>query len=114
MHFRSDIQGLRAVAFLLVFIFHLNSGWLPGGFLGVDIFFVISGYLMTSIILHQKEKKTLKLYGIICLNVARPRFFKERKYQFYKIRFIYLKKFSEKSNTEGGCLTYLAQGTTSQ
>ncbi|SIR22359.1 acyltransferase family protein [Chryseobacterium sp. RU33C] len=58
MHFRSDIQGLRAVAFLLVFIFHLNSGWLPGGFLGVDVFFVISGYLMTSIILHQKEKKT--------------------------------------------------------
>lgn len=50
MQFRKDIQGLRALAFLLVFIFHLNSTWLPGGFLGVDIFFVISGYLMTSLI----------------------------------------------------------------
>jgi peptidoglycan/LPS O-acetylase OafA/YrhL len=58
MHFRADIQGLRALAFLLVFIFHLNPKWLPGGFIGVDLFFVISGYLMTSIILRQKEHKT--------------------------------------------------------
>ena len=64
--------------------------------------------------LREPNVNYLKLYGIICLNVARPRFFKERKYQFYKIRFIYLEKFSEKSNTEGGCLTYLAQETTSQ
>ena len=64
--------------------------------------------------LREPNVNCLKLYGIICLNVARPRFFKERKYQFYKIRFIYLEKFSEKSNTEGGCLTYLAQETTSQ
>lgn len=51
MQFRKDIQGLRALAFIMVFIFHLNSGWLPGGFLGVDLFFVISGYLITSIAL---------------------------------------------------------------
>src|SRR5690606_25350016 len=56
MQFRNDIQGLRAIAFILVFIFHLNPHWLPGGYIGVDMFFVISGYLITSIILHQKEK----------------------------------------------------------
>lgn len=58
MTFRYDIQGLRALAVLLVFIFHLNAAWLPGGFIGVDIFFVISGYLVSSIILHKKEKGT--------------------------------------------------------
>jgi len=50
MQFRKDIQGIRAFAFLLVFIFHLNSSLLPGGFIGVDVFFVISGFLMTSIL----------------------------------------------------------------
>src|SRR5690606_9304753 len=61
MGYRNDIQGLRAIAFLLVFIFHLNSSWLPAGFLGVDIFFVISGYLITSIILHKKEKNKFSI-----------------------------------------------------
>ncbi|MCT4121451.1 acyltransferase [Elizabethkingia anophelis] len=55
MQFRNDIQGLRAFAFIFVFLFHLNPKWLPGGFIGVDMFFVISGYLITSIILHQKS-----------------------------------------------------------
>jgi len=58
MQFRNDIQGLRALAFLFVFLFHLNPSWLPGGFIGVDIFFVISGYLITSILVHQKAKGT--------------------------------------------------------
>lgn len=50
MQFRKDIQGLRALAFLLVFIFHIDSSYLPGGFIGVDLFFVISGFLITSIL----------------------------------------------------------------
>ena len=45
--FRPDIQGLRAIAIAMVVIFHLYSAALPGGFVGVDVFFVISGYLIT-------------------------------------------------------------------
>ena len=50
MKYRSDISGLRALAVVPVVIFHFNEHWLPGGFVGVDIFFVISGYLITSIL----------------------------------------------------------------
>src|SRR5579862_3110150 len=45
--FRPDIQGLRAIAVGLVVIYHLYPSALPGGFAGVDVFFVISGYLIT-------------------------------------------------------------------
>ena len=41
------VDGLRAVAVTAVLVFHLRSSWLPGGFVGVDVFFVISGYLIT-------------------------------------------------------------------
>jgi peptidoglycan/LPS O-acetylase OafA/YrhL len=47
---RADIDGLRAVAVLSVMAFHFNAAWLPGGFAGVDVFFVISAYLITRII----------------------------------------------------------------
>ncbi|WP_343482951.1 acyltransferase family protein [Enterobacter cloacae] len=49
-NFRYDINGLRALAVIAVVIFHFDSAWMPAGFVGVDIFFAISGYLMTSII----------------------------------------------------------------
>src|SRR5215472_16368163 len=45
--FRPDIQGLRAIAVVMVVIYHLYPSALPGGFAGVDVFFVISGYLIT-------------------------------------------------------------------
>lgn len=54
--FRSDIQGLRAIAVLAVILFHFNPAWLPGGFVGVDVFLVISGYLIASILLGKKAQ----------------------------------------------------------
>ncbi|HEY9972808.1 TPA: acyltransferase, partial [Neisseria meningitidis] len=49
--YRPDIDTLRAAAVLSVIVFHIEKNWLPGGFLGVDIFFVISGFLMMAILL---------------------------------------------------------------
>ena len=49
--YRGDIDGLRAIAVLLVVVFHLRDGWMPGGFVGVDVFFVISGFVVTASLL---------------------------------------------------------------
>ncbi|HEY0197191.1 MAG TPA: acyltransferase family protein [Rhodanobacter sp.] len=54
--YRSDIEGLRAVAILLVVAAHAGVPWLAGGFVGVDVFFVLSGYLITGLILQEIEK----------------------------------------------------------
>lgn len=51
------LDGLRAIAVIAIIVYHLNSKWLPGGFLGVDTFFVISGYLITSLLLHEYHTK---------------------------------------------------------
>jgi peptidoglycan/LPS O-acetylase OafA/YrhL len=48
-HFRPDIQGLRALAVLLVIVAHAGFSTFAGGFVGVDVFFVISGFLITSL-----------------------------------------------------------------
>lgn len=59
--YRPDIDGLRAVAVLAVVAFHAAPGRLPGGFIGVDIFFVISGYLISSILLNSLNKGSFSI-----------------------------------------------------
>jgi len=50
------LDGLRALAVLAVIIYHANSTWLPGGYLGVEVFFVISGYLITLLLVAEEER----------------------------------------------------------
>lgn len=54
--FRADIEGLRAVAILLVVAAHAKVPWLAGGFIGVDVFFVLSGFLITGLLLMEFEQ----------------------------------------------------------
>ncbi|PKO46341.1 MAG: acyltransferase [Betaproteobacteria bacterium HGW-Betaproteobacteria-22] len=63
--FRADIQGLRALAVLGVILFHYNPELLPGGYIGVDVFFVISGFLITSILLNKKTKAEYHFFSTI-------------------------------------------------
>src|SRR5690625_4928845 len=67
--FRPDIEGLRAVAIGLVLVYHAGVSQLPGGFVGVDVFFVISGFLITGLLLREIEQ-----HGRVSL----PRFYARR------------------------------------
>jgi peptidoglycan/LPS O-acetylase OafA/YrhL len=60
LEYRKDIEGLRALSILAVIFYHF--GFLPSGFLGVDLFFVISGYLITGIIATQVEQNRFSFY----------------------------------------------------
>ncbi len=50
----AGLDGLRALAILAVLVFHLDPAWLPGGFLGVDVFFVVSGFLITTLLVRER------------------------------------------------------------
>jgi peptidoglycan/LPS O-acetylase OafA/YrhL len=77
LSYRPEVDGLRAIAVLSVFVFHLQREWLPGGFVGVDVFFVISGYLITSILLQDCDAKIFSLPKFYQRRIARlfPAFF---------------------------------------
>ena len=51
--YRSELDGLRAIAVLTVVVFHSRGGVFPGGYIGVDVFFVLSGYLITSLLMSE-------------------------------------------------------------
>ena len=61
MQYRKEIDGLRALAVVPVILFHAGFVNFGGGFVGADIFFVISGYLITAIILNDMSKNSFKL-----------------------------------------------------
>jgi peptidoglycan/LPS O-acetylase OafA/YrhL len=69
--YRPDIDGLRAVAVLSVVGFHVFPELLPGGFTGVDIFFVISGYLITSIVVEALNQNTFSVIGFYGRRIRR-------------------------------------------
>jgi peptidoglycan/LPS O-acetylase OafA/YrhL len=65
------LDGLRAVAVLGVIFFHLDLGWIPGGFLGVDVFFVLSGFLISSLLLEELDRSGRVDFGAFYLRRAR-------------------------------------------
>lgn len=61
-HYRRDIDGLRAISVLIVVAFHAFPELVPGGFIGVDVFFVISGFLITGIILNDVDSQRFTIW----------------------------------------------------
>jgi len=78
--YRDDIDGLRAIAVTAVVFFHLNMHFNHGGFLGVDVFFVISGYLITKIIRADLEENEFSI----------PRFYERRARRLFPALFVML------------------------
>ena len=69
--YRSDIDGLRAVAVLAVVGFHAFPGFIRGGYIGVDVFFVISGYLISGIILRGLWTRQFSFWGFYARRIRR-------------------------------------------
>ena len=62
MKYRKEIDGIRALAIISVILFHAFPNIFPGGFIGVDIFFVISGYLISTIIFTNLNNKNFNIF----------------------------------------------------
>jgi len=67
--FRPDVQGLRAIAILLVVLFHAGVPGVSGGYIGVDVFFVISGFVITGVLLRERTERD---------STSLPRFYARR------------------------------------
>lgn len=69
--FRADVQGLRAIAVISVVLYHAHKNLLPGGFVGVDVFFVISGFLISSILMNELDHGEYSLAGFYRRRIKR-------------------------------------------
>ena len=69
--YRPEIDGLRAIAVIIVVFYHAGFDWFSGGFVGVDVFFVISGYLITRILLNGFEDGSVTLAGFYARRARR-------------------------------------------
>ena len=84
--YQNHIDGIRALAVVVVWLFHLNPYLFPGGYIGVDIFFVVSGYVITLSILNDiKKEKRFRF-----LHFYKKRFFRIFPALFFVIFFIFL------------------------
>ena len=72
-----EVDGLRSIAVLAVVLFHFDRSWLRGGFVGVDIFYVISGFLITALLLEDRERGNFSIARFYQRRIARiaPAFF---------------------------------------
>src|SRR5512144_1110531 len=72
--YRADVEGLRGLMIVLVVLFHAGVSWAAGGFVGVDVFFVVSGYFITGILFREHEDTgridLTRFYGQRALRLA--------------------------------------------
>src|SRR5262245_61081837 len=71
MRYKPAIDGLRAIAIILVLLFHARVSWFSGGYIGVDVFFVISGYLITSLIIEEYHQGRFTIIGFYARRARR-------------------------------------------
>jgi len=69
--YRPEIDGLRALAILGVILFHIHPSWLQGGFVGVDVFFVISGFLITGILDRELSDRRFSFFAFYARRIRR-------------------------------------------
>ncbi|HAM5330714.1 TPA: acyltransferase [Escherichia coli] len=70
-YYEPSVDGLRALAVIIVILFHAGFNWIPGGYVGVDVFFVISGYLITGILYSGNEKGVYSYKTFILSRISR-------------------------------------------
>ena len=56
MKYQPGLDGLRAISVVAVLLYHAGFDWIPGGFFGVEVFFVVSGFLITSLLIAESEQ----------------------------------------------------------